>query len=172
MNTKKITISFIAITLSLALVQFSLAPLAVAGSPHEQKELPFGIVGTVIDSQSNDISKEPIYTGYFMMRLTDEGDGILGGGIRYFFTTGDDEVTNENGDLTDLGIIGNYKSEKHGLMLQFSGNGFSGQLKEDTRRAPGLLIGFIHTPANGYLSQVFVYGAPCDSEAACIDLMS
>lgn len=167
MDIKKVTLSFIAITLSLALVQFSLAPLAVAGPPHEQKTIPFGIIGTVIPSQSNENSNEPNYNGYFGIFIAEVAPGQLAGEIKYFFMTEDGQL------VTNSGFIqGTYKSAKHGLMIQFSGDGFSGQLKEDPRyNYPGVLIGFIHTPSHGYLSQVFVAGMSCESLETCSALI-
>ena len=181
MNTKKITLSFIAITLSLALIQFSLAPLAVAGRPHDQAIDPMVIFGAVIPSQSSDNSGESNYDGGFMIDIQTISNGQFTGTLTYLFYLVDDlgiPIVDENGDPIaavlngdfPIGteITGTYKFSKHGLMLQFSGEGFSGQMKQDPR-APleGAVLGFIHTPGFGYLSQVFVAGCVNDPSGAC-----
>ena len=182
MNPKKITLSFIAITLSLALIQFSFTPIAVAGPPHNKTFNTMKIIGSVIPSQSNDLnSNEPNYEGGFVITVLPTVDGEFEGKIEYIVVNPTRVVANPEfvDDLTfDLfpgqasTIFGTYKYAKQGLMLEFSGNGFSGQIKNDPR-APleTAFIGFINTPGSGYLSQVFVGGC-VDGNQQCIDLLS
>lgn len=175
MNSKKITLSFVALTLSLALLQFSLAPLAIAGSPHSQTIAPTQIYGGTILSQSTGTpSNEPSYEGFF--DITDIEyleNGQLKGMMDYGFTL---NGVSTLGTIYSVDITGTYKYAKHGLMIEFSGESimgvFSGQLKQDQRFSliPGSLIGFINTPGNAYLSQVFVAGC-AEANIDCINAL-
>lgn len=150
MNTKKITISFIAITLSLALVQFSLAPLAIASQP-----LPPNIHGIVYSSQGKEVS----YSGEFHITgISSKAEGLFSAMLSYSVYGG------PQGNFIDTStpINGVYTTSRTGsINIQFTGDteGIRGQMKTDPR-AEGKFVGFITNPGNGYLTQVFVIENP------------
>ncbi len=166
MNAKKIALSFIIMALSLALIQFSLLPSVAANTtPINEGTI---IAGYTIPTQG----QESGYIGEFNITFYEiEGtstQGYFNAVLKYTFFGGPQQTLLTN----DLIIQGNYKNTQNGLSLQFTDNEddltVRGQMKNDARY-PFALIGFINSPGNGYLTQVFVAG--CDTtDSACTEL--
>jgi hypothetical protein len=120
-----------------------------------QATLPSSIEGIPIPSQG----KEGNYEGFFMISdITqingNENRGSFVATIIFSFTGG----PGPDRQVFMIGeIYGVFKVQKGNIMIQISGEGFRGQFRSDPS---GFLIGFINTPGNGFLSQVFVAGIP------------
>lgn len=113
----------------------------------------FSIYGEVIPSQG----KESSYQGEFYIGSITPIEGTYSRGtfsatINYYFWGGSrpDQDVEGSGD-----IFGVFAVQQGKWMLQFAGDGFRGQLVGSPLNG---FSGFITSPGNGYLSQVFVFG--------------
>jgi len=142
LSSNSVRIAGILIVVSL------LFPLALADSFDT-----FSIYGEVIPSQG----KESSYQGGFYIESITPIEGIESRGtfsatISYYFLGGPrpDRYVEGSGD-----IFGVFNVQEGKWMLQFSGDSFRGQLVGNPSEG---FAGFIVSPGNGYLSQVFVFG--------------